>query len=281
MSFLERIAACNRHDLSRYRPFLIDGQRLGWVRDDFAARLRPFADVFAVSTTAVSLADGLVGFEARSAAVDGALRQIAAEGVITGWRGEYYPVGDGFSAPPLLRMERAAVPHFGVRAFGVHLNGYVRDGERLFLWIARRAADRQTYPGMLDNMVAGGQPIGIGLRDNLVKECAEEASLPAALAARAVAVGAVSYCQENAAGIKPDLMFSFDLELPADFRPRPQDGEISEFYLWPAEDVLARVRDSEEFKPNCNLILIDFFIRHGLLDPEDPDYGEIVTALHQ
>ena len=49
------------------------------------------------------------------------------------------------------------------------------------MWIGRRARDKPTFPGMLDNFVAGGQPIGIGLMDNLIKEAAEEAGVPAAV----------------------------------------------------------------------------------------------------
>jgi len=91
-----------------------------------------------------------------------------------------------------LKMERAACPHFGVRAWGVHMNGYVRCDDALHMWVATRARDKPTYPGMLDNMVAGGQPHGIGLYDNMVKECAEEAGIPFGIAARLRSVGAAT-----------------------------------------------------------------------------------------
>jgi hypothetical protein len=36
------------------------------------------------------------------------------------------------------------------------MNGYVeRDGEKL-LWIGKRSQEKATYPGMLDQLVAGG-----------------------------------------------------------------------------------------------------------------------------
>ncbi len=38
------------------------------------------------------------------------------------------------------------------------------------MWIARRAHDKPTCPGMLDNFVAGGQPVGASLKDNVIKE---------------------------------------------------------------------------------------------------------------
>ena len=62
-------------------------------------------------------------------------------------------------------------------------------------------------PGQLDNTVAGSQPAGIGLHDNLIKECAEEAASPA-LAMQAVEVSFVSYLNQSDMQLKPDLMTS-------------------------------------------------------------------------
>jgi hypothetical protein len=45
--------------------------------------------------------------------------------------------------------------------------------------------------------------------------------------------------------------------------------------------VVARVRDSEDFKFNVNLVIIDFLIRHGYLGPDDPDYMEIAEGLRR
>jgi hypothetical protein len=107
----------------------------------------------------------------------------------------------------------------------------------------------------------------------------EEASVPATLAATAVPVGALSYCGETPVGLKPDTLYCYDLELSPDFRPRNNDGEVAEFMLLPVEEVLGLVRDSDEFKLNCNLVLIDFFIRHGILNPEAPGYLDIALGL--
>jgi isopentenyldiphosphate isomerase len=281
MSFLDRIAECNRWHPERYRPFLVAGAALGHVRHDFARRLAAFADVFQVSENAVMLNPALDGAAARSTAVERVMRALAAEGAVPGWRDEIYPVTRRFAAPPFFTMERAAFPAMGLRSFGVHLNGYVREGGRQFMWIGRRARDKHTYPGMLDNTVAGGQPYGLSLADNLIKECKEEAAIPPALARQAVPVGAITYCAEEDGGLKPDVQFCYDLELPADFTPRNTDGEIEEFYRWPIEQVAEIVRDSREFKFNCNLVVIDFLVRHGLIPPDHPDYLDIVKGLRQ
>jgi hypothetical protein len=43
--------------------------------------------------------------------------------------------------------------------------------------------------------------------------------------------------------------------------------------------VFETVRDTTEFKYNCNLVLIDFFVRHGLLSADDPQFVTIVSGL--
>jgi hypothetical protein len=42
-----------------------------------------------------------------------------------------------------------------------------------------------------------------------------------------------------------------------------------------------RVATTRDFKFNCNLVLIDFFVRHGLIGPDDPDYEAICRGLRR
>ena len=281
MSFLDRIRECNSHDLANFRPFVVAGQRMGWVRHAFAERLARFSDTFDVVREAVRLSDRLGDFKARSDALDKVVRALEAEKIIKGRRDEYYPLSTSFTAEPLARIERAAIPAFGIRAYGVHMNGFVRKADGIHMWIGRRAKDKHTYPGMLDNTVAGGQPVGIGLLENLIKECKEEAAIPEALARRAVAVGAITYCMEAEDGLKPDVQFCYDLELPADFVPRNTDGEIEDFALLPIAEVAELIRSTDDFKFNVNLVIIDFLIRHGVLPPDHPEYLDLVIGLHR
>ena len=149
------------------------------------------------------------------------------------------------------------------------------------MWVGRRAMDRGYEPGKLDQLVAGGFPHGVTARENMHKECMEEAGMPAGLADRAVAVGAITCRYENPRGVKPETLYCYDLELPPDFQPENTDGEVDEFMLMPLQEVAHRVRDTDEFKLNCNLVVIDFLVRHGYLTPEDDDYDLIVAGLHQ
>jgi 8-oxo-dGTP pyrophosphatase MutT (NUDIX family) len=281
MSFLDRIRECNAHDMAHFVPFTCDGARIGWVKRPFVSRLRGLTEAFAVSDDEVAVAPALTGYRARTEAVDRALRQLACDGVVKGWRDEYYRVGTTFHGPHAFEMERAGVPLFGVRAYGVHVNGYVRDGAGLKMWVGRRAREKHTYPGQLDNLIAGGQPVGLKVAENLIKEAGEEASVPPALAKTARPAGAISYRLETAEGLRPDTMFVYDLELPPDFAPRGNDGEVEEFFLWPMDRVMDVVANTTEYKFNCNLVVIDFCVRHGLVGPDDRDYAEIVRGLRR
>jgi hypothetical protein len=278
LSLLDRFAVIKAPDLARYRPFLVDGHRVGFLPGDLALRLQEHDDVFAVDDRAVGLAPGLRGYGERTAAVGRVLRALHRDGWFPGWRDERYPVGPALDLPPLFEMERAAVPAFGVRAYGIHVNGFVGQGPEMRLWVGRRSRRKPTFPGQLDHLVAGGQPAGLGLEENLLKECAEEALLPADLARRARPVGITSYLTVTEEGLRDDVLFNYDLELPADFVPVNADGEIEEFFLWPIERVIEELAATDRFKFNVAFVVIDFLIRHGFVGPEDPDYLELVRA---
>ncbi len=280
MSLLDRVRECAQFDGARYLPFRIDARRLGRIDRAIARRLRGFPGVFRVAADAVDLAPELDGFDARTAAMAEALAALRDEGLIKGWRDEPYPVAESFSSPALMVVERAAVPLLGVKGYGVHVNGYVVDGNRLSMWVGRRSLTKPTGPGKLDQVVAGGQPAGISLFDNLIKECTEEAAIPRAIAARAVPVGTVSYLTERPEGLRDDILFDYDLELPADFQPVNADGEVAAFYLWPIEKVIETLERSDAFKFNSGLVVIDFLVRRGLIGPDRPDYADIAEGLH-
>ena len=268
MGFMDHIVACNRCDLSRFRPFLIGGSQVGGVAHAFAHELSAFPKTLTVTPGGVALAGRLRSPAERTEAVDLVLERLAADGKMQPLRNEAFSVVASFKGEELMRIDRAGVPLFGVRAYGVHMNGFVRTEDGLKLWIARRSLSKRIAPGKLDNIVAGGQPAGLSFLDNLIKECDEEADIPRALAARAKPVGAITYCMESADGLKCDCMICFDLELPPDFTPRPKDGEVENFMLWPVEQAIEAVRTTDAFKFNVNLVIIDFAIRHGLISPE-------------
>ncbi len=281
MAYFDHICRCNAHDLRNFRPWLIEGRTVGWLPQDFIQHLRGFPGIFTIPEDGpIALATALAAPAERTAAIAGICRSLAANGVLAAERGEMFPVAPRWNMAPLAEVDRRWVTHFGLPAYGVHLNGFVRAAEGMQMWIARRAKGKMTYPGKLDNLVAGGQPVGLGLHENMVKEAHEEAAIPPAIARHIQPVGTISYVMETEAGLKLDTMYNFDLELPADFEPVNNDGEVDEFMLMPVAEVADIVRETFDFKFNCNLVIIDFLIRHGFLTPDgSTEYAALCTGL--
>lgn len=280
MSYLAHIQACNAHDPAKFRPFYIGAARYGWLRPAAVDVLLDLGG-FEAMGDGVCLTPGLDSFEVRSAALDRAAAAFVAAGLARKLRSELYAVKNKWADTPIAAVNRGAVAVFGMKSYGVHINGWRRrTDDGIDLWIGRRAMDKSVAPGKLDNMVAGGQPYGLNLMDNLVKEAAEEASIPEALARQARPVGSIAYMMETANGLRDDVMFCYDLEMPADFTPINADGETEEFELMPAEDVASLIRSGDALKFNVNLVVTDFLIRHGLINPDtEPDYAAIVMGL--
>ena len=279
MSFRDCLEVCARFTPRAYRPLIIAGCPLGRVTHAFASSLQNYPDVFTVYEHAVTLSPNFKTVEARTEAVAGVLEDLKEKGLIPGWRGEHYAISESFYDAPLLTVERAAVPYLGTMGYGVHLNGYVHKDGDIHMWIGKRSMQKPTGPGKLDQMVAGGQPVGISIWDNLIKECGEEAGMARDIAEKAVPAGTISYLTEQEDRLRHDVIFNYDIEVPSDFEPQPTDGEVDAFYLWPINDVMERIRSTDDFKYNAALVIIDFAIRHGALGPEDPEYIMINEAL--
>jgi 8-oxo-dGTP pyrophosphatase MutT (NUDIX family) len=113
----------------------------------------------------------------------------------------------------------------------------------------------------------------------MIKEAWEEAGVPAALAEQARAVGDVRFTYQGDQGIDQGLDYQYELELPAEFEPVNQDGEVDAFYRWPAKEVLRQIETSGDFFYDANLAYIAFFLRHGLVPPDHPDHAALLSGL--
>ncbi len=274
------IVNLNQWKKENFRGFFFASRRIGYLKEPVWSALSEWPEYFESQSNGIHLKEKFDRFEIRSQILDEVVDALLRKGVMTHRQGERYPVTHTGRESSIATIDRAAAPYFGLRAYGQHMNGYVRKGRDLYLWIARRSADRVNFPNRLDNMVAGGLPYGLSLQDNLRKECMEEAGIPPDLADRARPVGALSYCRETSVGLKPDTLYCYDLELPPEFVPVNTDGEVAEFRLVPVQEVVQWVAETDDFKPNCNLVVIDFLIRHGNIDPETDGYLGIVQGLH-
>jgi 8-oxo-dGTP pyrophosphatase MutT (NUDIX family) len=254
---LSHIAACRTATLPGGRlKFYIGDRHVGYLRPEFAARLAAVAPEIAVTDRVVL-----------PAATAGRLNEIArAAGARM--RGEDFDVCETAQSEVLAVLDRGALPSFGVIGVGAHLNGLVERADGTYLWVAKRAADKKLDPGKLDHLVAGGVPAGLTPFQTLLKEAGEEAALPADIAARAQEVGRFAYDMERPEGLRRDVIYVYDLMLPADFVPRPADGEVESFALWPLTRVLEILSTGDDFKFNVSLVLVDLLVRRGVITGE-------------
>ena len=244
LAFQRHVTACNNAVLPGERvPFHLAGHAVGWVLPDTAR---------------------LVGTEASAADLPQISTRLIDAGLCVR-RHELFDVRAHPDGAALGTVDRGSLPLLGIEAAGVHLNGLVQRGDGLHMWIGRRAMDKKLDPGKLDHIVAGGVPAGLGPDETLVKEAGEEAGLPPELVAQAVHRTVITYTMERPEGLRRDRLHCYDLMLPSDVVPHPVDGEVTGFELWPVGRVLETVRDTDDFKFNVNLVLIDLFQRLGLL----------------
>ncbi|TVY50473.1 Uncharacterized protein LCER1_G008175 [Lachnellula cervina] len=209
--------------------------------------------------------------------------------LLHGEHSEPYPI---IGARVPVSLERYAAPLFGIISRGAHLTVYTRcgdDGGELKIWVPRRSKHLFTYPNCLDTTVAGGVTAGEGPFECVVREAGEEASLDEQVVRQnAKSVGCLSYIHhKDAPGdsekglFSPELIYCFDLEVAPDAVCRQCDDEVKEFYLMGVQEV-KHALERGEFKTNSACVMIDFFIRHGIVTPEEEkNYAEIVARLHR
>lgn len=202
------------------------------------------------------------------------------------WRNEEYIIYDE-SGNHYFKLERSMCPYLGVVMYGVHINGYVLDSNNNFkIWTPRRAINKPTFPGMLDNTVAGGLGYPYGPFETCIKECYEEAGLSEVYIRKNLkSVGLISYLynDENSgySTIQPECEYVYDLNMSDGTIPKPVDGESEDFQLMDIEEIKQNLKNNK-FKDNCAAILIDFMIRHAIINPEnEPDFIEINSRLHR
>lgn len=255
--FLRHIAACNSAVLPGGRiPFFCGTEQIGWISSRTAQVLESLGyrqpQGFVVST---------------GAELFPLSRTLCDMGLYTS-HDEAFDVRND-SGVVLGQVDRGAIPVLGLAAEGVHLNGLVERVDGLFLWVARRSMSKRLDPGKLDHLVAGGMSAGLDPQTTVIKEAQEEAGILSDLAATARAVSRIEYALERPEGLRRDVLHCYDLLLPESFVPVAEDGEVESFHLLPIQNVMALVRDTDDFKFNVNLVLIDLFIRRGLFEPAE------------
>ncbi|MGO3517130.1 MAG: NUDIX hydrolase [Acetobacter cibinongensis] len=265
--FLRHLRECNTAEIPGARfPFRLGGKQAGWIDPAIADRLEQ-----------AGLGSRTQGFALANPTELEALGETLAQEGFYRSHHELFDVMPDLDTPVVGRIDRGALPLFGFVAIGVHMNGLVHKANGLHLWTGRRARNKRLDPGKLDHLVAGGVPAGYAPHAALLKEAEEEASIGPDLAGQAQSKGRILYALNRSEGLRRDILYCYDLLLPESFEPVAADGEVESFTLMPLTEAFTLVRDTDEFKFNVNLVLIDLFLRHGLIDP----HSDVGVALRQ
>jgi len=260
------LAAAHAAQVPRVPFFIADGAHLrlaGSVAQAHLGALQRWPDALRLDSRGVILS--LPAAE-RSQFFTIANATLHVAGLIKGWRHETFGVCALDNGDLLATLERAASRFWGSTTFGAHCNGYVADdaGRPSHLWIARRAFDKPTDPGLLDNLVGGGVPHGQSPSAAVVREGWEEAGLTPAQMAALRPGRRFKVARDVPEGFQLEWVSVFDLALPAGLQPRNQDGEVHSITLLPVRQALAHAA-AGDMTVDAALATLDFALRHRLL----------------
>ena len=190
----------------------------------------------------------------RSQTLQAFLVQQAAQGRLTGWRGEFfawwpdtpaYP--PALDVPPFLCVERSGFRHLGMMSHAVHIHGFLPEGD---LWCGRRSDHKATDPGLLDNLAAGGLTAGESPLTTAVRELAEEASLHLTEPTRLRGAGVIRTQRLEPQGWHDEQLLVYTLHLSEQETPLNADGEVQEFLCLSPDEVVSRMQ-SGQFTPDA------------------------------
>ncbi|KAK6717293.1 hypothetical protein SNK05_000491 [Fusarium graminearum] len=200
----------------------------------------------------------------------------------------------------------------GILTVGVHLNVYSKDTGEYRIWVARRASGPEySYPGMLDQIVAGGMDpedrdheLLVPLR-TLIREAREEVGLeidertrtvfvpgtetrPRREIGKAVRISHITFFDKkdprtgelNEHQLEPGVRIIYDLELTSEYYPQPNEPSIDSIMAMDVSQVKESLSQEGEWKPNCGLVMLEFLVRHQLVNMNnDRHYDRIMEGL--
>ncbi|KAI1145034.1 NUDIX hydrolase domain-like protein [Nemania diffusa] len=275
-----------------YFYFTIDGysKPLGYVHHSIIERV-DWPDYWTIDSEARTLhlcvPNGPNAFEERSKLVDATIWIAQKQRKIPelGWRGDAAPVYTP-EGEHVFNMNDVGSQLFGIISFGVHLIAWETTAQGRQYWLQRRSMKKRMHPGKLDTMAGGGLKLGEKPLDAMARETFEEANIPTEFSlSHLKPCGVISYHLDysflnNPLSI-PHVLHVFEMELPADLIPNPNDGEVSSFLsMSEAEVIDALFKD--DFKPIVGIQWVAHFCRNGILNPEnEPKFLEISSRVHR
>jgi isopentenyldiphosphate isomerase len=164
-----------------------------------------------------------------------------------------------FGEGKLFEINRGLMSFFGFPTYGVHCNGWIIEDKKIYLFLAKRSKELITFPGLYDNLIGGGQPSDISLRDNLLKEGFEEVGLSKSFLFNAYFNTFTKYSHTYNGKLNSSVIATYDLELSKDFIFKSEDGEVEKVEKFEISEVFSLIK-KKQLKPNCIIPIINFML---------------------
>lgn len=244
------------------RPLTVAGRVSGWITARATSHIKGLPGVH-IEDEAVHIA----ACASQRLSLNAVLAQLAVAlkdtGCLRGWRNELLDViGEG---KRLAVIERAAMRPLGLLTKAVHLNAWAPDGS---MWVARRAVDKTTDPGMWDTLVGGLAGAGEQLDISLLRESNEEAGLtPADIERRSPLRIIVRMHRRLPEGYQVEDVLVSDCVLDESVVPANLDGEVSEIRRVSLDELFQMINDNA-FTLEAELVIIEGLqqrMREGLI----------------
>ncbi|KAK0711871.1 hypothetical protein B0H67DRAFT_685408 [Lasiosphaeris hirsuta] len=200
------------------------------------------------------------------------------------WANEELPIYTS-TGEHVLDFDGCGVDMFGIVNYSVHMTGWVMTAEGIKIWVPRRAMDKMSFPGMLDNTVGGSLATREKAIDGIVRECEEEICLAPAYTRSNIRACSTNSFQLTVTDLlepacQHQVQYLYEIELGQDIVSKIGDGEVGELNLLSIEQLLAAMRN-DEVKLTCNMTYLALLVRHGYINAEnEPNLVEICSRLH-
>ncbi len=156
-------------------------------------------------------------------------------------------------------IKRNFLSLFGFPSYGVHCNVWRKHKDKFIIYFAKRSEKLKSFPGYVDNAVAGGQPTNLSIHDNLKKESYEEAGIKSKYLTKIQRGNVVSYFHNNNNNFISAVIFNYHLYKVDELKLKNIDGEVKSFFSLTFEDIY-KLLERNQLKPNCIIPILDFIL---------------------
>ena len=166
-----------------------------------------------------------------------------------------------FGGNSFFNIQRSLLSIFGFPQYGVHCNAWSKKKGATFFHLAKRSKKLDDFPGLYDNLIGGGQPVGISIIQNLKKEAYEEAGLEDISLNNLKRGNTINYFHNHNYLAFSGIIFIYDLEVDGKTSFRNIDGEVEKFECFYVDEIY-KIFEKKLLKPNSIIPIADFFLRN-------------------